>query len=384
MLFFKPTSYLGVDLGAGGVKIVELKREKNRPVLFTYGLTRGSYNVHRLLEKKELTANDLRPQTNSQESRSTLKPEPTFLIDKERVSEFANIIKAVCKEARTTATRAVASLPVSSVFHSIVTLPMVKKEEFDRILRAEVKKLLPYPIEEMALEYEVMRGVADAKDQRVLVNAVPRALVVFYTEVFKVAGIKLDSLEPESIALARALVGRDQAPTMIIDMGAERTNFFIVEQGVPVTHHSVELGGDKVNQHLAKALGLEVAVTEQIKQDLFTHLLASGADNFFKSQNFLALFNNVVDPIMKEIAYSLELYERQSMNTGKHPEKIILTGGAAYFPFLTDLMSEKFKLKCYLGDPWGRIVYQDGLKPILRNLAPRLAVAIGLALRNVV
>lgn len=384
MSFFKSTSFLGVDLGAGGVKIVELKQEKNRPVLFTYGLTRGSYNIHQLLEKKELTANDLRPQTTTTQSRLIPKPEPTFLIDKERVNEFANIIKAVCKQAHTTAKRAVASLPVSSVFHSIVTLPIVKKEEFDRILRAEVKKLLPYPIEEMALEYEVMHGPAGAKDQRVLVNAVPRALVVFYTEVFKMAGIKLDSLEPESIALARALVGRDQAPTMIIDMGAERTNFFIVEQGVPVTHHSVELGGDKVNQYLAKALGLEASVTEQIKQDLFTHLLASGEDNFFKSQNFLALFNNVVDPIMKEIAYSLELYERQSMNVGKHPEKIILTGGAAYFPFLTDLMSEKFKLKCYLGDPWGRIVYQDGLKPILRNLAPRLAVAIGLALRNVV
>ena len=48
MAWFKPKSFLGVDIGAGGVKIVELKVEKNRPVLFTYGYTSESQNIHKL------------------------------------------------------------------------------------------------------------------------------------------------------------------------------------------------------------------------------------------------------------------------------------------------------------------------------------------------
>jgi sugar (pentulose or hexulose) kinase len=35
MFGFKPKSYLGIDLGAGGVKIVELQEQKKRAVLFT-------------------------------------------------------------------------------------------------------------------------------------------------------------------------------------------------------------------------------------------------------------------------------------------------------------------------------------------------------------
>ena len=92
----------------------------------------------------------------------------------------------------------------------------------------------------------------------------------------------------------------------------------------------------------------------------------------------------VVDPIIKEIEVSFELYLRQTGNEGKRPEKIILTGGMGSLPFLAKHIQEKFKIKCYVGDAWARVVYQDGLKPVLREIGPRLSVAIGLALRNVV
>lgn len=379
----KPASFLGVDLGSGGVKIVELKKEKNRPVLFTYGLTRDPQEVHRLVEKKELTAEMLTE--NKKFSEVKEKQQQIFQIDQTQIEYFAGLIKEICSAAKTKSKIAVASLPVSSVFHAVVTLPVVKKEEFDRILKAEVKKLLPYPMEEMALEYEIMPPTEGVKDrQRVLVNAAPRALVVFYTQVFKQAGLKLESLEPESIALTRSLIGRDTSPTMLIDIGAERTNFFIVENAFPITHHSIELGGKRINQTLANILGVEESVAEQMKEDLFTHALESKEDVALSKESFPILFSNVIEPIMKEIEYSLELYMRQSSNEGKRPEKIVLSGGAALFPNLTEKISEKFKLKCYVGDPWGRVVYQDGLKGVLRGLAPRMAVSIGLALRNMV
>ena len=78
------------------------------------------------------------------------------------------------------------------------------------------------------------------------------------------------------------------------------------------------------------------------------------------------------------------MFLRQSGNETKRPEKIILTGGGAIFPYLADYLAEKFKLKCYVGDPWGRVVYQEGLKRILNQIGPRMAVALGLALRNMV
>ena len=87
---------------------------------------------------------------------------------------------------------------------------------------------------------------------------------------------------------------------------------------------------------------------------------------------------------MKEIQYGFELYIKQVGNENKRPEKIILTGGASFMPYLANYISDTFKIKCYVGDPWGRVVYQEGLKPLLHQIGPRVSVALGLALRNLV
>lgn len=388
-LFGGSKSYLGVDLGAGGVKVVELRAEKKRPVLFTYGFTVGSHDVHHLMEKHEPAIDEATKQNELLQPPHVPKADTNLVVDQNKITEYADMIKSVCKQARVQATNVAVSLPVSSVFHAIVTLPIVKKDEFDRILRAEIKKLLPYPIEEMVLDSQVLPSEPGSKAQRVLVNAVPRAIVVFYTRIFQKAGFKVTAdsfaFEPESIALARSLVGRDTEVSVIVDMGAERTNFFIVDQGVPVTHHSIERGGDKMNGILQTILGFDgTELTEQLKRDMFSHLLNHSSDNLITRAQFLELFNLIVDPILKEIDYSLGLYLRQSNNQNKKPEKVILTGGSSLFPFLADAIGDQFKLKCYMGDPWGRVVYQESLKPILNAIGPRMSVAIGLALRNVV
>lgn len=385
--FFKPKSYLGIDIGSGGIKLVELRLEKKRPVLFTYGLTSDKQDVHKLQANENknianLLSNEHTPRP-SQEGNRQVPPnkEGGEVLADAQIEKYANTIKTICKTSRVMSKTAVVSLPVSSVFHAVVTLPMVKKEELDHIIKAEVKKLLPMPLEEMALDYQVLKGLPTDKTERVLVNAVPHKLIEFYSKVFQRAGLSLEALEPESTALTRCLVGRDQAVAMIIDIGSERTNFFIIDQGVPITHQSIESGGDKIDKILQNILGIEHDLVEQAKHDLFDYLATTG-NNVLSEQKWLDTLMPVIDPILKEIEVSLELYLRQTGNEGKRPEKIILTGGMSLMPFLAKYIQEKFKIKCYVGDSWARIVYQEGLKPVLRQIGPRMSVAIGLALRN--
>ncbi len=377
MLFFKPKSHLGIDLGAGGVKVVELRLEKKRPMLYTYGLTSQLQDVHHLFDmsdKKDITVPAM-----EQKNKSSI-----VSIDPEQVKKYANLVKAVCAGARTKSLSATVSLPVSVVFHAVINLPLLKKEELDRVLRAEVKKLLPRPIEEMVLDYQMIKSGPTSKTQRVLVNAVPKELVIFYTQVFKLAGIELESLEPESIALERSLVGRDQSVSMIIDIGAERTNFYIIDQGYAITHHSTEIGGERINKILTNVLGVKDDVVEQLKHDYFGSLLNKTNQGQMTKEKFYGLFSTIIDPIVKEIEYAFEIYLKQTGNENKRPEKIILTGGSSSMPYLTDFISEKFNIKCYIGDPWGRVVYQEGLKPVLGKIGPRMSVAVGLALRKLV
>lgn len=379
MFFSKPKSYLGVDLGAGGIKIVELKQEKKRPILHTYGLTSTTQDIHSLFTNK--LTNHTPTLGNTIQPNEAIKS--SSAIDNSQVEKYAKLLKAVCAGAKTVSKTAVVSLPVSVLFHAVINLPPMKKEELDRVLRAEVKKLLNRPVEEMVLDYQVLKDAGNAKTQRVLINAVPKELVMFYTQVFKLAGLTLESLEPESVALERSLIGRDQSVAMIVDMGAERTNFYIIDQSAAITHNSTELGGERINKILADTLKIKDSMVEQLKHDYFGSLI-SGSGSQLTKEKFLNLFYPVVDPIVKEIEYGFDLYLKQAGNESKRPEKIILTGGASFMPYLADHISEIFKIKCYVGDPWGRVVYQEGLKPLLRQVGPRMSVALGLALRNLV
>lgn len=249
MSWFKPNSYLGIDIGAGGIKLVELRKEKGRPMLFTYAYTSANLDVHELAKRSMIKDSAGYGRENSVFG--------DLSKDTEKISKYAALLQAVCKQAKTVSKVAVVSVPVSSVFHTIVTMPVLDKKEFDEHLKSEIRKLLPYSLEETSLDYEILPKPEGAKTERVLVNAVPLELVSFYTKVFKKAGLKLDSLEPESVALGRSLVGRDTALTMVVDMGAERTNFFIIDETKTITHQSIEIGGIKINRLLQNMLGIQ-------------------------------------------------------------------------------------------------------------------------------
>lgn len=405
-MFFKQKTFLGFDIGAGGVKLVELKKQKNRPVLYTYGLTTESHDVHKLSEhqimsasgKKDVKVLEKQMNNKAEEMEGVLDEaqikrndeirQAKEAIDEKKIDDYANKIKDLCKASRVISKSATVSLPVSSVFHAIVTLPPTKnKEELSHLIKAEVKKFVPFPLTEMSLDYQVLENFKKkddkSKTQKILVNAVPNKLISFYARIFQKAGLTLGALEPESAALSRSLIGRDKAVNMIIDMGAERTNIFTIDQATPITHQSIDFGGNKVDKILQNTLGVEKALVEQLKSDLFGYYSWS-KQKMLSKEKFLNTFLPVIDPIIKEVDLSIELYSRQIGEKMAKPEKIILSGGMAFMPYLTEYISEKFKVKCYIGDPWARLVYQQSLKPVLHKIGPRMAVTIGLALRNVV
>ena len=327
----------------------------------------------------------------TEEKSNKKKEEIKKQIDDKKVDEYSEMLKKVCKASKTSSRQAIVSLPVSSVFHAIVNLPSyTKKDEIGKMVKTEVKKFIPFPLEQMSLDYQIInnkKGKDKEKDKqekkeiKVLVNAVPNQLIVFYSKIFQKAGLSLVALEPESTALARSLVGIDTAVNMIIDIGEERTNFFIIDQSIPITHQSINFGGNKINKIIETSLGINKELVSRIKFDLFNYYINSKDIN---KTDFIQLFNMVVDPIIKEIHLSLELFYTQLGDKEKRPEKIILTGGSSFLPYLSDFISEEFNIKSYIGDPWARVVYQQTLKPLLQEIAPRMSVSIGLALRNMV
>lgn len=377
----KNESYLGVDIGSNGIKLVEIQNTKNRPQLWTYAILDKELDVHISLEK-EKTAEDIMKMNDKYYSDFYIKDKKVetplnysdFILQDKRIDKYAKYLKELVEKAKVTTKNVTASLPVSQVFHTILNLPIIEEKAIQSVVNAEISKMISHPIEEMQIIYQKLNS--EKKDDRymsLLVTAAPKVLIAFYTLIFKKAGLNLVDLETESFAVSRSLVGFDSAVSMLVDIGAENTDLLIVDKGIPMTNRSLQIGGINIDQILMEKLALDKNQAQQIKKDLSSE---------FSKDLAPELFLSILEPLSKEIQYNFDLYFRQSGNEVKKPEKIILTGGSAFFPPIENYLKSEFPLKVFVGDPWARVIYQDGLKPVLDTIGPRMAVAIGLALKN--
>lgn len=362
----KKQSYLGVDLGAGGAKLVELQNEKGRARLFTYGFTER-----------------------------TPESQPTNLVDSPK--ETADLLRKIVQKAKTSTTKTVAGLPIASVFSSVITVPKGSDREIREAIQWQAKKLIPVPLEEMVLDPKIIaspgadkaKAAADAKDGKdakkddqksiqVLITGASKSMVGKYTAVFKQAGLELVSLETEAFALIRSLIGKDRSTTMIVDIGSIRTNIIIVENGIPYVTRSLDMGGVTLTKAMGKALSMDLKNAEAMKNDI------KSVSTLYPGEGLPKIFETSIAPMLTELQYSMNLYIGQGdQRTGKTIEKIILTGGSSALPALAGFFSKQMGVKTYVGDPWARVVYSDELRPVLEEIGPRFAVSVGLAMRDI-
>lgn len=337
-------SYLGVDIGSTSIKLVELAEEKGLPSLVTYGYAERSIG--------DIVKGDA----------------------KQILSKVADLLKKLYTEAGITNFQAVTALPNFSVFNSVINLPVMSKKDLDSAVRWEAKKFVPLPIEEVVLDWRIIDTISsdqNKKNYRILLTAAGKNLVRRYVEIFKRADLELLSLETESFALSRSLIGKSQETTMIIDTSAVTTDIIIIEKGIPALSRSIDVGGITISRAIANSLNIDFQRAEQFKRDIGM----SGSSKIPK------IIESILKPVVDEMRYSLRLYQDQS---SKKVTKVILSGGSSYLPNLSEYFSKELDIRVIIGNPWSTVNYSDELKPALEEVAPRFAVAVGLALREII
>ena len=146
-LFKKTEASLGVDIGAGGIKLVEFHKTKGRPQLWTYAIVDEALDIH-VKASPEKTAEELLTEKKQKGMGKKTKEIPIQPHDP-RIDHYADLLKRAAEAAHVTTRKVTASLPVSYVFHAIITLPTVPEKELSHHVHAKVKKMLPRPIEQM-------------------------------------------------------------------------------------------------------------------------------------------------------------------------------------------------------------------------------------------
>ncbi|MBI2475195.1 type IV pilus assembly protein PilM [Candidatus Uhrbacteria bacterium] len=352
--------YLGVDIGASSIKLVELANEKGRARLMTYGYA-------------ELPISDV----------------GGLLIDDTK--KAGELLGEVCKKAGCRSTTAMAALPMSNVYSTILSLPPTKdRKQLKPIIDVEIGKLSPLPLSEMITYSTFLDGEEkkseksqkaerEEKEIKVLVTGAAKTLVQKYVEIFKVAKLQLQALDTESFALIRSLIGKDKSAIMIIDLGSRRSNITIVEKGIPFVTRSVNLGGDAITSRMSASIKVDIAQAERMKRDF---------GEVQSAQSTLAgglpvLLEPVFQSLVNEIRYAFQMFANMEFTETKKVEKIIITGGSAHLPRVPEYLSATLNMNVYRGDPWARVVYPQDLSVVLEEIGPRMSVAVGLAMREI-
>ena len=358
-------SFLGVDIGTMGVKVVQLGGEKGSLKLETYGLLE-TYGSFELLN-------------------SSLQVKNSKLLSN-RVSD---LLKRVISESKATAKQVAMSVPIFSTFSSLIELPDMPDNEVAAAVSFEARRYIPIPLNEVILGWNIvgrrinkeagdLGGGDSSKKIQILLVAISKEIAKRYAHIAELSGLKLTGLETESFSLARSLIGKEDVQNseavIIVDIGSRTTNVIIADKGLVIKNHSVNTSGDEITRAISYGLGVDFDRAESLKRNFGLNARDTSGKKVFE------IIVPIVDMVLAEVEKTMDYYFRKR---GRKIGKVILTGGSANLDGLGDYFSKKLELKALVGNPWRYLSYPRSLTPVLQEIAPTFSIAVGLAMKGV-
>jgi len=359
--FFKkpPSSFLGVDIGTTGIRIVQLGRQEKTIKLENY----ASIETKDYLEILGNSGN----------------------LNNIRMSDdkIAKDLKNIIEKAGITSKNILMSIPISSAFSSVITLPDIPREELAKAVQFEARQYVPISLSEVVFDWSVIgketennqyKGSKQVNKIKALLVAIPKETTSKYMNIANLLNLNLNALETESFSLARSLAGKKEGIFTIVDIGNKTTSVTLVENGSVMGSHSIlGAGGEEMTRIISHGFNVDYNRAEKLKIDNCFNA------NKHSQEKICEMILPISGIIVSEIKKINEAYLRVNK---KNVQKIIFTGRAASFSGLTKYFSKELDLPVEAGNPWDNIAYDKILDKKLKDNAPFFSISVGLALRG--
>ncbi len=342
----KEKSVLGVDIGSSSLKVVQLRKAGGQAILETYGeLALGPYGGGEVGQAMNLSA--------------------------EQITET---LKDLLREAKVTTTSCGVSIPFARSLLSLVELPYRKnRQEQKTVIELEARKYIPVPMTEVQLDWFVVprtdpseKGL-EQKNVEVLIVAVHNDELALLQQVTKGAGLSASFFEIEIFSTIRAVVDDPVKSVMVLDIGAASTKAYVVEHGVVALSHSISAGSQDITRAIAVSTGISLTRAEALKKEEGLGGGTPGGPELVFSR------------IFSEARRVLTQYETSHK---KSIAAIVLTGGGGVTKDLGTYAKNIFSIDVRVADPFAKTEAPAFMRPVLEEIGPEFAVAVGLALRK--
>lgn len=291
-------------------------------------------------------------------------------------------ISEAIREAGFKGKRVATAVSGKSVIVRYLNMVEMSEEELRSSIRFEADKYIPFDIEEVILDCHRFEGLVPkekegASEMRVLLVAVKRSLIEDHIKLIEQAGLVPEIIDVEFFALGNAFeLNCLLRPQMeedrvvgLIDIGANKTNINIVENGFSFFTREIYFGGNDFTNAIAKQKGIDFFEAEVLKRD--------PGEEIGEIQESLI---HSIDDLINEINLSFDYFENQF---DRKVDEIYLSGGGGKFSLLPETLEKGLEKKITLWNPLESLkVKGDKVsKEELEEHASQLAIAVGLASR---
>ena len=346
------------------------------------------------------------------------RPMPPGLIQDDQVLDapgLAEEIKALFEEAGISKRFVVAAVSNRQAITRNIQVPKMTLAELDEAIKWEAERYIPFPINEVVLDYYVLDNPDDVEDDgqlEVVIAAARLDLVSEQVDFLRLAGLEPIVVDVKPFSLLRSLRGsllgehldkttlsdtltytEDGEIGVVLEIAASNTTITLVRGERVLMNRNIGVSGDDFTAAIQRSFGLDFDSAEEVKLDYGTATIPTEdeeellnfdvkREQFSPSRVYEALRPVLVD-LTTEIRRSLEFFRVQAGDANIN--RVLITGGGAKLRGLPEAIGDALGFRVEIGDPWLTVTVDPGRfdTQYLLRVGPEFAVPLGLALRGV-
>jgi len=251
-------------------------------------------------------------------------------------------------------------------------------DELEEQLSLDANQYIPYPIEEVSLDFNVLGSVENSPElSHVLIACSRSENVDVCVEAIEGAGLTTAIIDVESFAIEatyhqmkKDMDLEDDEIVALFDIGATTTTLHIMYQGRSIYTRDQTFGGKQLTDEIMQRYGLSMEEAGLAKRQ-------GGLPESYEKE-VLQSFN---DSLIQQISRALQFFF--SATEYNNVDKIILAGGTASIDGLDELTEQQIGVPVQIANPVKGFTLASRIDDIaILEDSPALMTVIGLAMRT--
>lgn len=296
------------------------------------------------------------------------------------VEEVGNAIRNAVKKSGSKTKRAAVAVSGSAVITKTIAMDAsLSDSEMETQIQLEADQYIPYPLEEVHLDFEV-QGVSEKNPEQVdvLLAASRSENIDDRIAALEIAGLSCEIIDVEAYAMESAcgqlslqLGDADEDQIIAIaDIGAVTTTLSVLHNNRIVYTREQAFGGKQLTEEIQRRYGLSMEEAGMSKRQ-------GGLPDAYGPE----VLDPFKDALAQQVNRSIQFFF--SGTNFNQVDAVVLAGGCASIAGIDDLLSERLSVDTIIANPFANMSVSDRIKPqLLSNDAPALMIAVGLALRG--